>query len=88
MSKEESMTAAQYLAALADCIVALENEDDCVGALAGHLKELMKKDILAETATVHMKHFIKELEDRAEQQDFDNEFQGIVFDLTGGDTEK
>lgn len=87
MSSEESMTAAQYLEALADCVIALENEEDCIGALAGHLKELMKKDILPDNAKVHMQHFIKALEDKAEQQDFDNEFLGIVFDLTGGETE-
>lgn len=85
MSNDQSMTAAQYLEALADCVIALENEEDCVGALAGHLKELMKKDILVDNAKVHMTHFIKVLEERAEQQEIDNEFLGIIYDITGGD---
>lgn len=78
-------TAAEYLNWLASMIVALENEEDCVGATWGHIAELMKKDVLDPDQTLHMKHFMKVLEEQAEQQEVDNEFMGIVFDLTGGD---
>lgn len=88
MSRQEA-TAAQYLNWLATMVIDLEKTDDCVGATAGHLKELMKHSPLGEAQTTHMLHFIKALDELEAQREIDEEFDALTKDLVveEGDTE-
>lgn len=88
MSGKEA-TAAQYLNWLAGMILELEENDDCTGACAGHLKELMKDNPLGEAETTHMTHFIKAMDSLVEQKEIDEEFDALTKDIVAeeGETE-
>lgn len=84
---EGDMTATEYLNYIAGLIVEMEDENDCVGATRLHIQELGKKTQLPKDDAVHVHTFFRALGRAGEQKEVDNEFLGIVYDLTGGETE-